>query len=236
VQCARTLTQSNHFPRVNRCSPSILDRVCFTHFSGRVLHRRAFYAFFRACSAPTVRFTFFSGHVLHWRSVLYQRAFYTFFRACFAPTVCCILSGRVLHQRGILNQHAFYAFFRACFAQAGRFADLPEFFLLSARFTAFAGVFHTAGVFQGTGCSARGRVTLRRRAHPAGVLRIPGAFGADGNGVFLFFGVLNACDLWSVSRRRCVFYLSPRGCYSFGTPVFNKTHPPRLCFLTRKVS
>jgi hypothetical protein len=139
-------------------------------------------------------------------------------------------SGRVLHRRCVLH------FFRATFAQAGRFADLPEFFSLSARFTAFAGPFHTAGVFRGTGCSARGRVTLRRRAHPAGVLRIPGAFGADGNGVFLFFGVLNACHLWSVSRRRCVFYLSPRGCYSFSTPVFNKTHPPRLCFITRKVS
>jgi hypothetical protein len=151
------------------------------------------------------------------------------------PGVFCT-SRSVLHRRGVLHQRAFYAFFRACFAPAGRFADLPEFFSLSARFTAFAGVFHTASVFRGTGCSARGRVTLRRRAHPAGVLRIPGAFGADGNGMFLFFGVLNACDLWSVSRRRCVFFLSPRGCYSFNTPVFNKTHPPRLCFITRKVS
>jgi hypothetical protein len=178
-----------------------------------------------------VLFTHFSGHVLHWRSVLH------FFPGVFCTGgVFCTsvlfthFSGRVLHRRCVLH------FFRASFAQAGRFADLPEFFSLSARSTAFAGVFHTAGVFRGTGCSARGRVTLRRRAHPAGVLRIPGAFGADGNGVFLFFGVLNACDLWSVSRRRCVFYLSPRGCYSFSTPVFNKTHPPRLCFITRKVS
>jgi hypothetical protein len=173
---------------------------------------------------------------LHRRGVLNQHAFYAFFRACFAPAGVFCTSRCVLHRRGVVNQHAFHAFFRACFAQAGRFVDLPEFFSLSARFTAFAGVFHTAGVFRGTGCSARGRVTLRRRAHPAGVLRIPGAFGADGNGVFLFFGVLNAGDLWSISRRRCVFYLSPRGCYSFNTPVFNKTHPPRLCFITRKVS
>jgi hypothetical protein len=182
-------------------------------------------------------FCTFSGRVLNRRGVLNQHAFYAFFRACFAPSVRFAFFPGVFRTSGrVLNQHAYYAFFRASFARAGRFADLPEFFSLSARFTAFAGVFHTAGVFRGTGCSARGRVTLRRRTHPAGVLRIPGAFGADGSGVFLFFGVLNACDLWSVSRRRCVFYLSPRGCCSFNTPVFNKTHPPRLCFITRKIS
>jgi hypothetical protein len=218
--------------------------VCFTHFSGRVLHRRCVSHFFQACFAPAgcfepacfLRifpgvfctdgvFCIFSRRVLHRRGVLNQHAFYAFFRACFAPTVCFAFfpgvfctggvfrtsmlfthfSGRVLHRRCVLH------FFRASFPQAGCFADLPECFSLSAPFTAFAGVFHTAGVFRSTVCSARGRVTLRRRAHPAGVLRIPGAFGADGNGVFLFFGVLNACDLWSVSRRRCVFYLSPRG-------------------------
>jgi hypothetical protein len=139
-------------------------------------------------------------------------------------------SGRVLHRRCVST------FFPGAFSTGGVFCGSPGMFLAVCAFYGFCrGVPHSR-VFRGTVCSARGRVTLRRRAHPAGVLRIPGEFGADGNGVFLFFGVLNAGDLWSVSRRRCVFYLSPRGCYSFNTPVFDKTHPPRLCFITRKVS
>jgi hypothetical protein len=114
--------------------------VCFTHFSGRVLH-------LQGCFAPagvfctggvfctSVLFTLFSGRVLHRRCVLH------FFRATFAHAGCfepaCFLrifpgvfctdgafysfSGRLLHRRGVLNQHAFYAFFRACFAPTVRF-------------------------------------------------------------------------------------------------------------------
>jgi hypothetical protein len=101
-----------------------------------------FYAFFRACFAPSCflrifpgvfctdgAFHIFSGHVLHWRSVLYQRAFYTFFRACFAPTVC-------------------FAFF----------PGTGGVFCTSVLFTHFPGVFCTDGVF----CILSGRVLHQR--------------------------------------------------------------------------
>jgi hypothetical protein len=107
-------------------------------FSGGVLHRRgvlhqrAFYAFFRACFAPTVRFTLFPG--------------------CFAPAGVVCTSVLFTHFSGrVLQRWGFLSIFQACFAQAGRFADLPELFPLSGCFTPFAGVVRTAGVFHGAG-------------------------------------------------------------------------------------
>jgi hypothetical protein len=146
------------------------------------LNQHAFYAFFRACFAPTVRFTFFpgelctggvfctsvlfthfSGRVLHRRCVLHL------FRACFAPAGCfepacflrifpgvfstdggfCIFSGRVLHRWGVLNQHAFYAFFRACFAPTVRFTFFPGEFCTGGAFCGSPGNFLAVCAFYG---------------------------------------------------------------------------------------
>jgi hypothetical protein len=142
--------------------------VCFTHFSGRVLHQQV-------CFAPagvfctggvfctSVRFTHFSGRVLHRRCVLH------FFRVCFAPAGCfapacflrifpgvfctdgvfCVFSGRVLQRRGVLNQHAFYAFFRACFAPTVRLTFFPGERCTGGAFCGSSGIFLAVCAFYG---------------------------------------------------------------------------------------
>jgi hypothetical protein len=127
--------------------------VCFTHSSGRVLHqqvcfapagvfctsrcvlhqrgvlhKRTFYAFFRACFAPTVCFTFCPG-VFCTGGVFCTSVLFTHF------------SGRVLHRRCVLH------FFRASFAQAGAFCGSPGIFVAVCAFYAFSrGVPHSRGV------------------------------------------------------------------------------------------
>jgi hypothetical protein len=143
--------------------------VCFTHFSGRVLHRRCVLHFprrvlhQRACFEPACllrifpgvfctdgAFCIFSPRVLHQRACFEPAGFLRIFPGVFCTDgVFCIFSGRVLHRRGVLNQHAFYAVFRACFAPTVRLTFFPGELCTGGAFCGFPGIFLAVCAFYG---------------------------------------------------------------------------------------